>query len=155
LSLSEITLSHTQVQWARGSTTQIGSYTGPVGELVLNTDDWSLQAQDGVTAAGWVIRPRLNVRTVTGTGAQTVNITDDLIAWIPGTPAATTFTLPSSPRVGEQHSFKYLAASGSFALTIAAPSGQTIDGAATAALSTLYAVLKIVFIGGNQWGVMS
>jgi hypothetical protein len=130
------------------------SYTGPAGELVLNTEDWSLQAQDGVTAGGWVIRPRLNVRIVTGTGAQTVAITDDLIAWAPGTPAATTFTLPSSPRVGQQHSFKYLAASGSFTLTIAAPAGQTIDGAATATLGALYAVLHLVYIGGSQWSVL-
>ena len=148
-------MSHTQVQWARGTTAQVGSYTGPVGELVLNTDDWSLQAQDGVTAGGWVVRPRLNVRTVTGTGAQSVAITDDVIAWIPGTPAATTFTLPSSPRIGEQHGFKYLAASGSFAMTVAAPSGQTIDGAATQSLGTLYAVLNVVYIGGNQWIVIS
>jgi hypothetical protein len=148
-------LSHTQVQWARGSTSSVAAYTGPIGELVLNTDDWSLEAQDGVTAGGWVIRPRLNVRIVTGTGAQAVNITDDVIAWQPGTPAATTFTLPSSPRVGEQHAFKYLVASGSFALTVAAPAGQTIDGAASTSLSTLYAVLNIVFIGGTQWSVLS
>ena len=148
-------MSHTQVQWARGSTSQIASYTGPTGELVLNTDDWSLQAQDGVTAGGCVIRPRLNVRTVTGTGAQSVGVIDDVIAWMPGTPAATTFTLPSSPRVGEQHRFKYLAASGSFAMTVAAPAGQTIDGAASTSLSSLYAALAVVFIGGTQWCVLS
>jgi hypothetical protein len=146
-------LSHTQVQWARGTTAQVAAYTGPSGELVLNTDDWSLQAQDGVTTGGWVIRPRLNVRIVTATGAQSVNITDDLIAWAPSTPAATTFTLPSGARVGAVHEFKYLAASGSFALTIAAPSGQTVDGAASQSLSTLYASLRVVFIGGTQWAV--
>ena len=144
-------MSHTQVQWARGSTSQIGAYTGPLGELVLNTDDWSLQAQDGVTAGGWVVRPRLNVRVVTATGGQSVNLTDDVVAWNPGTPAATTFTLPSSPRLGETHFFKYLASSGSFSLTVAAPSGHTIDGAATVSLSTLYAALRVVYIGGNQW----
>ena len=147
-------MSHTQVQWARGSTSQTASYTGPIGELVLNTDDWSLQAQDGVTAGGWVIRPRFNVRIVTGTGSQSVAITDDVIAWNPGTPAATTFTLPSSARIGEQHSFKYLAASGSFAMTVAAPASQTIDGAASVALSTLYAGTTVAYIGGNQWIVM-
>ena len=130
-------MSHTQVQWARGSTSQVNTYTGLAGELVLNTDDWSLQAQDGVTVGGWVLRPRLNIRTVTATGAQAVNVTDDLVAWSPTTPAATTFTLPSSPRLGEQHAFKYLAASGSFTLTIAAPAGQTIDGSATQPLTAL------------------
>jgi hypothetical protein len=151
----ESLLSHTQVQWARGNTSSVAAYTGPIGELVLNTDDWSVQAQDGVTAGGWVVRPRLNVRIVTGAGTQSVNITDDLIAWQPGTPATTTFTLPSSLRVGEVHAFKYLAASGSFAMTVAAPSGQTIDGAASTSLNTLYATVKIVFIGGTQWSVVS
>lgn len=148
-------MSHTQVQWARGNTAQIGSYTGLAGELVLNTDDWSLQAQDGVTAGGWVIRPRLKVRSVTGTGAQTVNITDDLIAWAPTTPATTTFTLPSSPRVGEVHAFKYLIVTGQlFPMTIAAPAGQTIDGQATIALATPYASLEIIYAGTNQWIVI-
>ena len=147
-------MSHTQVQWARGTTSQVAAYTGVTGELVLNTDDWSLQAQDGVTAGGWVVRPRLNVRVVTGTGGQAVNVTDDLIAWLPGTPAATTFTLPTAPRVGEAHTFKYLAASGSFVMAVAAPSGQTIDGAASTSLTTLYAAVRVVYIGGNQWIVL-
>ena len=146
-------MSHTQVQWARGTTAQVAAYTGATGELVLNSDDWSLQAQDGVAAGGWVVRPRLNVRTVTGTGAQSMNPTDDLIAWAPTTPAATTFTLPSNARLGEVHGFKYLAASGSYVLTIAAPPGQTIDGAAAQTLSTLYASLRVVFIGANQWAI--
>jgi hypothetical protein len=143
-------LSHTQVQWARGASAQVGSYIGPVGELVLNTDDWSLQAQDGVTAGGWVVRPRLNIRAVTGTGAQTVDVTDDVVAWAPTTPAAATFALPSSPRIGEAHGFKYLA-TGSPTLTVSPPAGQTIDGLASISLSTSLAYVEIVYIGGNQW----
>ena len=121
---------------------------------MLNTDDWSLQAQDGVTAGGWLIRPRRNVRAVIATGAQSVAVTDDIIAWAPATPAVATFTLPSGARLGEAHCFKYLIASGTFyALTIAAPAGQTIDGAASIALSTPYAAVEIVYIGSNQWAV--
>ena len=145
-------MSHTQVQWARGTTAQVGSYTGPTGELVLNTDDWSLQAQDGVTAGGWVIRPRLAIRSVTATSAQTVNLTDDIVVWAPATPAATTFTLPSAPRVGEVHGFKYLLTTGQlFTLTIAAAGGQTIDGAASVVLQQPYAYLEVAYIGSNQW----
>ena len=144
-------MSHTQVQWARGSTSQVASYTGPQGELVLNTDDWSLQSQDGLTPGGWVIRPRLNVRTVTGTGAQSVNLTDDLIVWAPTTPTTTTFTLPSSPRIGEIHGFQYQASSGSFALTIAAPSGQTINGAASVSTAIANSTLRVAYEGSNQW----
>jgi hypothetical protein len=147
-------LSHTQVQWARGSTAQVAAYAGPQGELVLNTDDWSLQAQDGSTAGGWVIRPRLNVRTVTATGAQTVNLTDDVIAWEPATPAAVTFTLPAAARLGEVHGFKYLLTTGElYALTVAAPSGQTIDGQAAVTLTGPYQYLEAVYIGSNRWVV--
>ena len=145
-------MAHTQVQWGRGTSAQIAGYTGAVGELVLNTDDWSLQAQDGATTGGFVVRPRLNVRTVTGTGAQSVNATDDLIAWNPATPAAATFTLPASPRIGEVHGFKYLLTAGQlFVLTIGAPGGQTIDGQASVTLSQSYGYIEIVFIGGTQW----
>lgn len=144
-------MSHTQVQWARGTTAQVAAYVGPAGELVLNTDDWSLQAQDGVTAGGWVIRPRRNIRVVSGTGSQSVAATDDVIAWQPTTPAPTTFTLPSSPRLGEQHGFKYLAASGSYAMTIAASAGQTVDGQSSIAVSVPYAALNVVYLGSNSW----
>jgi hypothetical protein len=67
-------------------------------------------------------------------------------------PAATTFALPSSPRIGEVHGFKYLLASGtSFALTVAAAAGQTIDGAASVSLQQPYAYLEVAYIGSNQW----
>jgi hypothetical protein len=98
-----------------------------------------------------MIRPRLNIRSVTGTGAQTVSVTDDVVVWMPGTSAATTFTLPSSPRVGEVHGFKYFVPGGSVALTIAAPAGQTIDGQASINLATPYAYLQVAYIGSNQW----
>ena len=146
-------MSHTQVQWARGTTSQVGTYMGPTGELVLNTDDWSLQAQDGVTAGGWVVRPRVNVRVVTGTGAQAMNVTDDVIAWNPAAPAAATFTLPSSPRAGEVHGFKHFPYAGQqYALSVAPPGGQTIDGAASVAVP-YGGYLECVYVGGNQWVV--
>lgn len=145
-------MSHTEVQWARGSTTQVAGYTGPVGELVLNTDDWSLQAQDGSTAGGWVIRPRQNVRLVSGTGAQSVNVTDDLIVWNPGTPAAAIFTLPPSPRIGETHGFKYLLTTAPYyALTIAAPGGQTIDAQASVAFAQPFGRVSFTYVGSNAW----
>jgi hypothetical protein len=50
------------------------------------------------------------------------------------------------------HGFKYLLASGtSFALTVAAAAGQTIDGAASVALQQPYAYLEVAYIGSNQW----
>lgn len=48
-------MSHTQVQLARGTTTQVLGYTGPVSEAVVNTDDWSFRLQDNITAGGIVV----------------------------------------------------------------------------------------------------
>jgi hypothetical protein len=144
-------MSHTQVQWARGATAAVAAYTGPQGELVLNTDDWSLQAQDGSTAGGWVTRPRLNVRVSAATGSQSVAITDDLIVWGAASPA--TFTLPASPRVGEVHIFKNQSSPASN-LTVAGNTGQTIDGAASVVIGTTNAALKVVWIGGSQWMII-
>jgi hypothetical protein len=129
----------------------VAAYTGPQGELVLNTDDWSLQAHDGVAVGGWVIRPRLNTRTVTATGAQTVGVTDDVIAWAPATPGAATFTLPSGARTGEAHGFKYLATGAPLPTLIIAPAAGTIDGQAQITLTEPYAYVEVVYLGSNQW----
>ena len=45
-------MSHTQVQLARAGSSEIASYTGPLGEIVVNTDDYTLHVQDGTTAGG-------------------------------------------------------------------------------------------------------
>jgi hypothetical protein len=50
-------LSHTQAQWAGGNTPSVSAYTGSIGELVLKTDDWNLQAQSGTAPGGRVVRP--------------------------------------------------------------------------------------------------
>lgn len=39
----------------RGNTAQIASYTGPLGELVLNTQTNQLVSQDGITAGGHLV----------------------------------------------------------------------------------------------------
>jgi hypothetical protein len=45
-------VSHTQVQFARGTAAQVAAYTGPVGEIIINTTTGGLHVQDGVTAGG-------------------------------------------------------------------------------------------------------
>ena len=43
------------VQWKRGNTSAISSYTGQEGEITVNTDSWDLHVHDGTTAGGYVI----------------------------------------------------------------------------------------------------
>lgn len=45
-------MSHMQVQLVRGTGAQVAAYAGPAGEVVVDTDDYSLAVQDGVTAGG-------------------------------------------------------------------------------------------------------
>ncbi len=44
-----------QLQLRRGNTVTISSYTGPLGEVIINTDNWGLYIQDGVTAGGHLV----------------------------------------------------------------------------------------------------
>lgn len=39
----------------RGSTNQVKSYTGPAGEIVINTDENTIHVQDGKIAGGTVL----------------------------------------------------------------------------------------------------
>ena len=43
------------VQWKRGNANVSASYIGPIGEITVNTDDYSLNIHDGLTAGGFKI----------------------------------------------------------------------------------------------------
>ena len=43
----------TQVQWRRGTHTQVSSFTGALGEVVVDTTQNRLVLQDGTTVGGW------------------------------------------------------------------------------------------------------
>lgn len=44
-----------QLQLRRGNTAQISSYTGPIGEIIINTETWALYIQDGTTVGGHLV----------------------------------------------------------------------------------------------------
>jgi hypothetical protein len=95
-----------------------------------------------------------NVRTVTGTGAQTVAQSDHIIVWNPTTPADVTFALPTSPTTGERHVFKYRLQTGQlFGLTIDAGTGKTFDQNGTQTITLREPLRDIAFVyrGANEW----
>jgi Major tropism determinant N-terminal domain len=47
------------VQWKRGNTAQTSTYLGPEGEIVVNTDDWSIYVHDGATIGGHIVQANL------------------------------------------------------------------------------------------------
>ena len=45
----------TQILMKRGNTAAAGSYTGPIGEIIVDTGLETLRVQDGVTPGGWLM----------------------------------------------------------------------------------------------------
>ena len=88
---------------------------------------------------------------VTATGAQAVTSAETYIEWNPGTPAATTFTLPASPITGEEHTFKDLISSGTFPMEIKGNTSQTVDGNSYIILAYANDTRKVKYAGSNAW----
>ena len=49
----------TQVQFRRGNTAQLSTFTGAVAEVTVNTDYNSIRVHDGITAGGWSLAENL------------------------------------------------------------------------------------------------
>jgi hypothetical protein len=77
-----------QVLLKRGNTAAVSTYTGPLGELVLNTDTMTINVQDGVTAGGGTI-----IGNGSGSGV-TDRLTSNGYSAILGTTG--TFTIPGN-----------------------------------------------------------
>lgn len=83
------------------------------------------------------------------TAAYTVTDTDSVMLCNP-TSGAFTVTLPSAASIaGRQYTIKRVNTSN--AVTVAAASGQTIEGSATFVLSTGFAGITVVSDGSNWW----
>lgn len=90
---------------------------------------------------------------VSKTAAYTIVATDSVILG-DATTAAFTLTLPTAASIaGRQYTLKRLN-SGANAVTVAAQSGQTIDGATTKVLSTQYQSLQVVSDGSTNWWIL-
>src|SRR5580692_11993766 len=87
-------MSHTQVQLGRGNSSAVAAYTGPVGEVVVNTDDFTLHVQDGSTAGGHQVGggPGNNYSYQQPTSGATLTATAYLAAYVID-PSATLATL--------------------------------------------------------------
>ena len=70
----------TQIQFRRGTTSQISTFTGAAGEVVVDTNKWTMVVNDGSTAGGFEIVNTSAAQTLsnktllspTFTGAMTV-----------------------------------------------------------------------------------
>ena len=76
------------VQWKRGNTAATSTYTGPAGEIVVNTDTWSMYVHDGVTAGGHLVEANVGTGdftfngNITATGninSENINVNNSII----------------------------------------------------------------------------
>jgi hypothetical protein len=125
-------LAHTQVQRARGTSAQNLGYTGPAGELTVNTDDWSLRVHDGATPGGWPLRPiGTNYSYQQPSAGATLVAGAHLAAYIvdPTAPlAALSVVLPSAPNDGDE--FLVVTTQPIGVLSAAPVAGQSLNGSA-------------------------
>ena len=126
-------MSHTQVQHARGTSAQTLAYTGPAGEVTVNTDDWSLRVHDGATPGGRPLRAvGANYDYQQPASGATLTASAHLAAYVvdPLAPlGALTIVMPSAPNDGDE--FLVVATQPIALLTISPAAGQSIVGAPT------------------------
>ncbi len=124
-------MSHTQVQLARGSSSEIASYTGPVGEIVVNTDDFTLHVQDGATAGGHQIGAPCggNYSYQQPTSGATLTAPTYLAAYVID-PSATlaALTIVTPPSANDGQFFEFGTTQTITALTVSPAAGQSVTG---------------------------
>jgi len=85
-----------QVQYRRGTASQVASFTGAQGELVVDTTNNRVVVQDGVTAGGYPAAKLTDIGNVTGLHGSTIafGVVEDLIA-CSGASSVSTATIPN------------------------------------------------------------
>jgi hypothetical protein len=124
-------MSHTQVQLARGNSAAVAAYTGPLGELVVNTDDYSLHVQDGATAGGHEVGSVAgsNYSYQQPTSGATLTAPAYLGAYvIDPTAALASLTVIAPPGANDGQVFEVSSTQAITALTVSPAAGQTVNG---------------------------
>ena len=146
-------MAHTQVQRARGTSAQNAAYTGPAGEITVNTDDWSLRVHDGVALGGWPLRAiGANYAFQTPTSGATLTAAAHLGAYIlqpAATLASLTIVMPSAPNDGD--AFEVATTQTITALTITPATGQSVMGGGPLTLAANGGVAWRYRAGNTTW----
>jgi hypothetical protein len=149
-----------QVQYRRGTASQVASFTGAQGEMAVDTTNNRVVVQDGATAGGFpaakLSETITNTRTAVSDANYTAQTTDRSIAYTAIT-AARTVTLPSAANYPTGTQLLILDESGSCSatktITVAAAGSDTVDGAANGVISSAYGYLALQSNGSNKWTV--
>lgn len=147
-----------QVQYRRGTASQVAAFTGAQGEMVVDTTNQRVVVQDGTTAGGWPAD--ISVRSAVADAAYTAKITDRQVAYTSLTTArVVTLCAAASYPVGCR--LLILDESGSCStsktITPTAAGSDTINvgaGSATSVpINTPYGYIALESNGSNAWTV--
>src|SRR6202034_3585203 len=150
-----------QVQYRRGTSSQVSSFTGAQGEMVVDTTNNRVVIQDGATAGGFAAAKLseviTNARTQVSDGNYTALATDRTIAYITLT-ASRIVSLPAAASYPTGSRLLIVDESGSCSatktLTLAANGSDLIDGASSAVMNSAYGYLAIESNGANKWTII-
>jgi hypothetical protein len=150
-----------QLQLRRGTGTQVAAFTGAAGEVVFDTTNNRLVANDGVTVGGnpaaKLAEVITNTRTAVSDAAYTALVTDRLIAYTALT-AARVVTLPASSAYPTGTRLLIVDETGNCSvtktLTITSNGTDAIDGAALAVVNQAFGFIGIESSGAGAWTVI-
>ncbi len=150
-----------QVQYRRGTATQVASFTGAQGELIVDTTDNRIVVQDGSTAGGWAAAKLAEVITNTRTAVTDANYTaqttDRLIAYTAIT-AARSVTLPAAGSFPTGTCLSIIDESGACSptnsITVSRGGSDMIDGGTSASITIAYGYLAVQSNGAGKWTIV-
>jgi hypothetical protein len=145
-----------QVQYRRGTASQVAAFTGAQGEMVVDTTNQRVVVQDGSTQGGW---PQdVAVRTAVANANYTALATDRIIAFT-SIGAARTVSLPASSSYPTGTVLKIVDESGSCSatntITVSPNGSDTINGGSTAAIQSAYGFIELESSGAGKWTILA
>ena len=151
-----------QLQLRRGSASAISTFTGAQGEVVFDTTNNRLVAQDGSTAGGFAAAKLNETQTTQRSQANDANYsmiaTDRVIAFIAITAARTVSLVAASSFQQGATLFVFDELGGCSAtntITLNRAGSDTIDGSTSVAVSVAYGFIGLQSNGANKWTVVT
>jgi Major tropism determinant N-terminal domain len=143
-----------QVQYRRGTASQVATFTGAAGEMVVDTTNNRLVVQDGSTAGGWPMAVASRV-AVSDTN-YTLSSPYGMVAYT-AISAARTVSLPATTSYASGQRLLVIDESGSCSatktITLSANGSDKIDNASAAIISQPYGYIEIESNGSGKWTI--
>jgi hypothetical protein len=150
-----------QVQYRRGTATQVAAFTGAQGELVIDTTNNRVVVQDGSTIGGWPAARAVDLPIISRTAIADANytaLTTDRNVAYTTLSAARTISLPAAASFPIGVRLTVLdesgLASGTLSVSLAANGTDQIDGAANVVINSAYGYVALESNGSNKWTIV-